>query len=112
MSRVIPKFNAIIKDLRQRGELPSGIKQQFVEQLLKRQICICGQELIEGNSYYEQVKQWMNKAGIAAIEESAIRLESQVNEIEEKVINFWENVDEKQATLEQSRLELSKVERE
>ncbi|MDJ0578788.1 AAA family ATPase [Crocosphaera sp.] len=112
LNRVIPKFNAIITDLRQRGELPSGIKQQFVEQLLKRQICICGQELIEGNSYYEEVKQWMNKAGIAAIEESAIRLESQVSEIEEKVINFWKNVDDKQAILEQSRLELSKVERE
>ncbi|WP_107670092.1 AAA family ATPase, partial [Cyanothece sp. BG0011] len=110
LSNVIPKFNTIITDLRQRGELPSGIKQQFVQQLLNRQSCICGQELIEGNSYYEQVKQWMDKAGIAAIEESAIRLESQVNEMEKKVINFWENVDQKQAKLEQSRLELSRVE--
>ncbi|MDJ0658886.1 MAG: AAA family ATPase [Crocosphaera sp.] len=110
LSQIIPKFNTIISDLRQRGELPSGIKQQFVQQLLTRQTCICGQELIEGNAYYEQVQQWMNKAGIAAIEESAIRLESQGNEIEQKVINFWENVDEKQAKLEQSRLELSRVE--
>ncbi len=110
LSHVIPKFNAIISDLRQRGELPSGIKKQFVEQLLNRQTCICGQELIEGNAYYEQVKKWMDKAGIAAIEESAIRLESRVNEMEKKVIHFWANVDEKQAKLEQSRLELSKVE--
>ncbi|MDJ0731995.1 MAG: AAA family ATPase [Crocosphaera sp.] len=110
LSNIIPKFKTIITDLRERGELPSGIKQQFVEQLLNRQTCICGQELIEGNPYYEQVKQWMDKAGIAAIEESAIRLESQVHEMEEKVINFWENVDEKQAKLEQSRLELSRVE--
>ncbi|ACB52657.1 unknown [Crocosphaera subtropica ATCC 51142] len=110
LGNVIPKFNTIITNLRQRGELPSGIKQQFVQQLLNRKSCICGQELIEGNHYYEQVKQWMDKAGIAAIEESAIRLESQVNEMEEKVITFWENVDEKQAKLEQSRLELSRVE--
>ncbi len=112
LSNIIPKFNTIISDLRQRGELPSGIKQQFVQQLLNRQTCICGQELIEGNDYYEQVKQWMDKAGIAAIEESAIRLESQVQDIEQKVINFWENIDEKQAKLEQSRLELSRVETE
>ncbi|MEL4895314.1 AAA family ATPase [Crocosphaera sp. Alani8] len=112
LSNIIPEFNKIITDLRQRGELPSGIKKQFVEQLLKNQTCICGQELIEGNSYYEQVKQWMDKAGIAAIEESAIRLESQVNDMEKKVINFWIDVDEKQAKLEQSRLDLSRVERE
>ncbi len=110
LSNIIPKFNTIITDLRQKGELPSGIKKQFVQQLLNRQTCICGQKLIEGNNYYQQVKQWMDKAGIAAIEESAIRLESQVHEMEEKVISFWENVDEKQAKLEQARLELSRVE--
>ena len=112
LSNVIPKFSKIITDLRQRGELPSGIKKQFVEQLLKSQTCICGQELIEGNIHYEKVKQWMDKAGIAAIEESAIRLESQVNEMENKVINFWDNIDEKQGKLEKSRVELSNVERE
>ncbi len=112
LSDIIPKFNTLITKLRQQGELPSGIKQQFVQQLLNRQSCICGQELIEGNSYYQQVKKWMDKAGIAAVEESAIRLESQVHEMEEKVINFWENVDEKQTKFEKTRVELSRVERE
>ncbi|MEA5511499.1 AAA family ATPase [Crocosphaera sp. UHCC 0190] len=110
LTNIIPKFKAIIADLRQRGELPSGIKQQFVQQLLTRQSCICGQELLEGSSHYELVKQWMNKAGIAAVEESAIRLESQVYDLEQKVIDFWKNVDDKQTKLEQCRLELSRVE--
>jgi DNA sulfur modification protein DndD len=110
LNKTIPKFNTLITDLRQRGELPSGIKQQFVQQLLNRKICICGQELVEGNSYYEQVKQWMDQAGIAAVEESAIRLESQVDDMEQKVIEFWTNVDEKQVKVEQCRVELSRVE--
>ncbi|MGK7938667.1 MAG: AAA family ATPase [Crocosphaera sp.] len=110
LSDIIPKFNTLIAKLRQQGELPSGIKKQFVQQLLTRQSCICGQELIEGNSYYEQVKKWMDKAGIAAVEESTIRLESQGHDMEQKVINFWENVDEKQVKLEQCRGELSRVE--
>lgn len=112
LSDAITKFQTIITDLRQRGELPSGIKQQFVQQLLNQQSCICGQALLEGSTHYEQVKQWMNKAGIAAVEESAIRLESQVHEIEQKVIDFWTNVDNKQRKLESDRLELSSVERE
>ncbi|MEA5533716.1 AAA family ATPase [Crocosphaera sp. XPORK-15E] len=110
LTNIISKFKVIIADLRQRGELPSGIKQQFIQQLLTRQSCICGQELLEGSSHYELVKQWMNKAGIAAVEESAIRLESQVYDLEQKVIDFWTNVDDKQTKLEQCRLELSRVE--
>lgn len=112
LSDTIAQFKTIITDLRERGELPSGVKQQFIQQLLNRQSCICGQELLEGNCYYEQVKQWMNKAGIAAVEESAIRLESQVHGMEEKVINFWTNVDDKQAKVEECRLALSRVESE
>ncbi|MDJ0508258.1 MAG: AAA family ATPase [Crocosphaera sp.] len=112
LSDIIPKFNTLISTLREQGELPSGIKKQFVQQLLNRKNCICGQELIEGNTYYEQVKKWMDKAGIAAVEESAIRLESQVHDMQDKVISFWENVDDKQAKLEQCRIELSRVERE
>ncbi|ACK67176.1 conserved hypothetical protein [Rippkaea orientalis PCC 8801] len=112
LNDIIPQFNALINDLRQRGELPSGIKQQFVQQLLDRKQCICGNELREDTLAYQQVKDWMNKAGIAQVEEAAIRLESQVNEIDNQVVDFWLNVDREQDIINQSLTELSRVERE
>lgn len=106
------KFHELIDRLRERGELPSGIKQQFVQQLLERKQCICGSELHEESPAYFQVRDWMNKAGIADVEEAAIRLESNVTEIEKRVSPFWQEVDDEQANIQQVRGELSLVESE
>jgi DNA sulfur modification protein DndD len=106
------KFYEMIDRLRAKGELPSGIKQQFVQQLLERKQCICGSELHEESSAYSQVRDWMNKAGIADVEEAAIRLESSVIEMDERVSSFWEEVDARQAEIQQLRGELSLVESE
>jgi len=73
LADTIQQFESLIEDLREKGELPSGIKKQFVQQLLTQKICICGTELLPENDAYQQVQTWMNKAGIAEIEEAAIR---------------------------------------
>ncbi len=112
LKEMITQFNLLISDLRQRGELPSGIKQQFVQQLLEQKQCICGNELTEETIAYHHVKEWMNKAGIAEVEESAIRLESQVNEIDKQVVDFWLNVDREQEKITKTVRELSRVERD
>ncbi len=108
----ITQFNALIQDLRKRGELPSGIKQQFVQQLLEQKQCICGSELEAGTHAYQRVQDWMNKAGIAEVEEAAIRLESQVSELNKKMTEFWQAVDEEQVNINHWRRQLSHVETE
>jgi DNA sulfur modification protein DndD len=112
LSEIITEFNQLIDDLRARGELPSGIKQQFVQQLLKQKICICGNKLEEGSTAYQQVNNWMNKAGIAEIEEAAIRLEAKVGELTQQSAEFWQKLDKQQANIKQWRSELSQVENE
>lgn len=106
----IAKCNAMIQNLRQTGELPAGIKQQFVQELLARQKCICGTELLPQTSPYQQVEQWREKAGIAQIEENAIRLEAKVQEVDSQTTQFWRNIDEAQDKISQDRLELAQVE--
>ncbi|MGK7945117.1 MAG: AAA family ATPase [Microcystaceae cyanobacterium] len=108
----VEKLNQIIVNLRQKGELPSGIKQSFVKQLLERQRCICGTELKEGLTAYEQVKSWMDKAGIADVEEAAIRLEAEAQTLTTNAANFWQKIDQQQGKINQYRLELSQVESE
>lgn len=112
LADAISQFDDLIVELRQKGELPSGIKQQFVQQLLQRKQCICGSELHEESDAYQQVQKWMNKAGIADIEEAAIRLESQVSELEKQSQHFWQEVDLNQANINQWRIELSQIENE
>jgi DNA sulfur modification protein DndD len=107
LPEIIAQFQALINDLRIRGELPSGIKQQFVRQLLENQRCICGGELLAGSDRYQQVQQWMNRAGMADVEEAAIRLESQVDELTKQGNEFWQEVDRQQSHIQQLRTELA-----
>ncbi|MFP4099159.1 AAA family ATPase [Coleofasciculus sp.] len=110
LSPVISEFQSIVEDLRSRGELPVGIKQQFVQDLLHSQRCICGTELQEGTPAYQQVAAWKEKAGLADVEETAIRLGVQVGEIERQIPDFWADVDQQQVIIAQERAELSRIE--
>ncbi|MBR8827064.1 MAG: AAA family ATPase [Gomphosphaeria aponina SAG 52.96 = DSM 107014] len=106
------KFQKIINQLREKGELSSGIKQQFIHQLLQRQRCICGLELREGSEHYHQVQTWLNRAGIANVEEGIIRLETQIEEVQKQLPEFWQKVDTYQVNISQWRYELSQIETE
>lgn len=110
LTDVITDFRGIIDGLRDRGELPTGIKQQFVEELLNRKRCICGTELITGENHYNHVASWMAKAGVADVEETAIRLSVQVEEIAKKIPDFWQEIDDKQNKISGWRKELSLTE--
>jgi DNA sulfur modification protein DndD len=110
LSQVTAEFRLIVDDLRARGELPVGIKRQFVGDLLNQQRCICGAELIEGTHAHQQVSAWMDKAGMADVEETAIRIGVQVDEMDKQVPEFWEELDRQQAIMAQGRTELSQLE--
>ncbi|MEM6803056.1 MAG: ATP-binding protein, partial [Bacteroidota bacterium] len=104
------KFRTLVDDLRERGELPADIKQQFVRDLLERQRCICGSELCEGTQAYEQVESFLAKAGLADVEETVIRMGAQVDGIEAQVPKFWEEVQQEQRNIQQLTNSLAGIE--
>ncbi len=110
LSETTSQFRGIINDLKQRGELTSGISREFVSDLLNSQRCICGAELHEGNHSHIHVSTWLNKAGSSAVEETAIRMSAQVDEIDKQAIGFWEEVDREQTRINQLRQSISQVE--
>jgi DNA sulfur modification protein DndD len=110
LSEATAEFRAVVDELREKGELPVGIKRQFVSDLLNEKRCICGAELIEGTHPHHQVSAWMDKAGIVDVEETAIRMSTQVDEIEKQVPEFWEEVDRQQDNVAKGRTELSSIE--
>lgn len=110
LSEATAEFRAIVDGLRERGELPTGIKRQFVGDLLNERHCICGAELIEGTHAHQQVQLWMDKAGSSDVEETAIRMGAQVDEIDKQAPEFWNEVDRQQANINQGRTEISRIE--
>lgn len=102
------EFRQFIEEMRDRGELPTGIKKQFVRDLLDRQICICGTDLQPGSSEFDRVRSWMEKAGVAAVEETTIWLNAQVDEIDKEADEFWQELDLLSAEIDRHRTELSR----
>ena len=105
-------FLDLLQTLRDRGQLSSGLKKEFIEQLLSQQRCLCGETLTPDTDAYHQVKSWLNQVEIKNVEESAIRLETQVNQIESQSDNFWRELDQQQAEIKHQYLELNRIEAE
>ncbi|NJK38824.1 MAG: AAA family ATPase [Oscillatoriales cyanobacterium SM2_3_0] len=112
LTEVTTKFRALSERLRQRGELPAGIKQQFVEDLLEQGRCICGAELLPGEQPHHHVQAYKEKAGLADVEETVIRMGAQVETIDKQVPQFWQEIDQEQANIHQLRNSLSQIQRE
>jgi len=112
LTKIIAGFREIVTELKHQGMLTSGISQEFVSELFKLQRCICGVQLQEGNNYYNNVKKLLNKASSSNIEEATIRLNAQVDEIDQRAKAFWENVDREQARINQLRQIISQNELE
>ncbi|MBD2362185.1 AAA family ATPase [Anabaena minutissima FACHB-250] len=112
LSDTTAQFRAILHDLKQRGELTSGISREFVTELLNSQSCICGAELHPDNHAHANVSMWLDKAGSSSVEETAIRMSAQVDEIDKQASAFWEEVDREQTRINQLRQNISQIESE
>lgn len=112
LSNVTAQFRSTVDELKQRGELTAGISREFISDLLKGQRCICGAPLHEGSHPYTTVKGWLDRAKIAAVEETAIRMGAQVDEIDKQAPEFWEEIDREQANISRLRQNISQIETE
>ena len=112
LPEISDRFVELLEKLRSQGQLFSGLKQDFIQQLLNRQSCLCGEPLIPETETYRQVQSWLKKAELRNVEESAIRLETQLSTIRSESTNFWQQLDRTQAEIKQQYLELNRLEAE
>ena len=112
LGSISDRFLKLLKSSRDRGQLSSGVKQEFIQQLLDRQSCLCGRVITPDTEAYHNVKSWLKKVELKNIEESAIRLETQVIKLEAKTNNFWQQLDRQQAQINHQYLEINRLETE
>ncbi|WP_373540806.1 AAA family ATPase [Chamaesiphon sp.] len=103
-------FQKIVGELRDRGELNQGISREFLSQLLHHQNCLCGTELAPDTAAYLQVQTWISRASIAVIEETTMRLITQVEVLQTKGRDFWQEIDLQQQIVTTARAQISQLE--
>ena len=112
LDEAVADFQEIIKDLHDRGELPSGIKKNFVEALLQNERCICGTDLARDALARSSVAGWKEKAGLVDVEERAIRMEGEVRKIADSMPRFLETIDQVQYQMDVTRKAIHQIEGE
>ena len=107
-------YKALVASMESRGELPSGIKRQFVEEILKRNICICGAPLDHEVAPQARatVEEWKLRAGLVDVEEKVYRMHGEIRQLETQTGSFWRQLDHFQERRESDKKELSRIENE
>lgn len=75
------KAGAILDEKRNRGELPSKVKGQFIDDLLARQRCICERALTPGTDAHHAVHAFKGSATSADVEDAFITTSGQIGPI-------------------------------
>jgi DNA sulfur modification protein DndD len=94
---VMPAIEATaqdLDDLRERGEIPSEVSNQFVDKLLAQGECICGRPLEEGTHPYDSVEAYRSDAAENGVDQAAIRIISHLTSIQDEQTEYLDTVDE------------------
>lgn len=89
---MLPSFADIINYLeskRKKGELPSDIKEQFINDLIESHICICSRELVEGTEPYQSVLIKKNVAGRTELDDAYHKITAYMKQQQEQVPEFF-----------------------
>lgn len=71
LPNVAAKAIAILDEKRQKGELPSGVRDQFVKDLLESFNCICGRPFEKGDDAFKNIESLLKKASSSRLEREA-----------------------------------------
>lgn len=82
----------ILEENREKGQLPSKIRKQFVEDLLAAEECICTRPLLEGEKYHAAVQSLIKEAGSKDIEEAVIDTSADMKAMGASRINLFESL--------------------
>ena len=109
---LVKSVSAVIDEKRVRGEIPAGIKQQFVEDLLETGICICKTHLQSGSPEFESVKSWLSKSGNKDLEDAFIETSGNVKLLKKLQEELFVNLKKLTHSLEDFRSKLGIVDEE
>ena len=68
----IQKALAILNQKRERGEIPSSIRQQFIQDLLEQMVCICGRPFSEHGPEHQRLLTLMGRTMPGSLEDDVL----------------------------------------
>ncbi len=101
-NNLIFEMNGFLEEKREKGELPSGIREQFIQDLIDRGTCICGTSLVEGDVHVEHLKSLLKKTVKKSVEDGFLRL----NAFTDKSLDVAKEFEEKLSDLNDQKISI------
>jgi DNA sulfur modification protein DndD len=79
------KALGVLDTKRERGEIPSSIRRQFVQDLLDEMKCICGRDIEAGSLEYQRLQQLMQKSISSKLENEVLDTTAALRVVVERV---------------------------
>lgn len=70
-----------IEHQKQRGEIPSEIRRDLIEKILKEELCICGNLVCEGSEAYSHIIDWLKRTSDVSTQDAALNLWRYLSEV-------------------------------
>jgi len=77
-------FN-ILDEKRQRGEIPSNVRQQFLKDLIDKMCCICGRPFADGSQEHQHLLSLMTKSLPGSLEDDVMDTSATLNSFGERI---------------------------
>jgi DNA sulfur modification protein DndD len=78
LSEISKNALKIADEKRRRGQIPSGIKEQFINDLLEKDFCICGRKISIDDSAKQHIREYLNKAPSDKLEDMVLGISGDV----------------------------------
>ncbi|MEI7512940.1 MAG: AAA family ATPase [Chloroflexales bacterium] len=83
----------ILDEKRQRGEIPSSIRQQFVQDLLSQMRCICGRALTDGSTEHQRLLNLLQHSLPGSLEDDVLDTSAKLQPFAERVGRQRQDID-------------------
>ena len=118
MGGSMDKALSLLDEKRERGEIPSGVREQLVQDLLENLACICGRPFEEGDEAYGQLSSLLDRATSSKLEAEVSNLPGSLRALPGRVDDYRSSLNdymrERQQIkdmMDQARREIDDVER-
>lgn len=88
-SQAIQKAITAIEEKRRKGEIPAGIREQFIQDLLVRKVCVCGRPLSEGTAECETLLGLLRHSLPSKIENIVLETSGLLHKLKAKGEQFY-----------------------
>lgn len=99
----LSKAQAILDDKRQRGEIPSNIRQQFIRDLLEQHRCICGRSFSDHDNAADHLRQLLEHSVSSRLEDDVLTTSASIQTLLDRGGDIRQGFDS--LMLEKARLE-------